>query len=113
MTAPKMMLASGWAASCTSRAASLISNSPRSLPPWMESITVGAVDARLEQRAGDGELAAWTARSSPRAEPMPMSAEPAPCMTDLTSAKSRLIRPGVVMRSVMPWNTDRSTGRRR
>ena len=35
-----------------------------------------------------------TARSSPRAEPMPMSAEPAPCMTDLTSAKSRLIRPG-------------------
>ncbi len=53
--------------------------------------------------------AAWTARSSPRAEPMPMSADPAPCMTDLTSAKSRLIRPGVVMRSVMPWTPDSST----
>ena len=26
-----------------------------------------------------------------------------PAMTDLTSAKSRLIRPGVVIRSVMPW----------
>ena len=46
--------------------------------------------------------AASTARSSPRAEPMPMRAEPAPDMTILTSAKSRLIRPGVVIRSVMP-----------
>ena len=53
--------------------------------------------------------AAWTARSSPRAEPMPISAEPAPCMTDFTSAKSRLIRPGVVIRSVMPWTPDSST----
>ena len=31
-----------------------------------------------------------------------MRAEPAFCMTDFTSAKSRLIRPGVVIRSVMP-----------
>ncbi len=38
-----------------------------------------------------------------------MSAEPAPCMTDLTSAKSRLMRPGVVMRSVMPCTPARST----
>ena len=38
-----------------------------------------------------------------------MSAEPAPCMTDLTSAKSRLIRPGVVMRSVIPWTPESST----
>jgi hypothetical protein len=38
-----------------------------------------------------------------------MSADPAPCMTDLTSAKSRLMRPGVVMRSVMPWTPARST----
>ena len=38
-----------------------------------------------------------------------MSAEPAPDMTDLTSAKSRLIRPGVVIRSVMPWTPDSST----
>ena len=46
--------------------------------------------------------AAATARASPRDEPMPISAEPAPDMTDFTSAKSRLISPGVVIRSVMP-----------
>src|SRR5690606_31020758 len=39
LTAPKMMLASGWAASVTSCAASFISNSPRSEPPAMESST--------------------------------------------------------------------------
>ena len=53
--------------------------------------------------------AAWRARLSPRAEPMPISAEPAPLITLLTSAKSRLIRPGVVIRSVMPWTPESST----
>ena len=33
---------------------------------------------------------------------MPMSAEPAPAITDFTSAKSRLISPGVVISEVMP-----------
>ena len=110
MTAPKMMLASGCAASCTRRAASLISNRPRSEPPWTDSRTPWA-PSMLASSSGleIASSAACTARSSPRAEPMPMSAEPAPCMTDLTSAKSRLIRPGVVMRSVMPWTPDRST----
>ena len=37
---------------------------------------------------------------------MPISADPASDMTDLTSAKSRLIRPGVVIRSVMPWTPE-------
>ena len=49
------------------------------------------------------------ARSAPRLAPMPMSAEPAPDMTDLTSAKSRLMRPGVVIRSVMPCTPASST----
>ena len=40
---------------------------------------------------------------------MPISAEPALDMTDLTSAKSRLIRPGVVIRSVMPETPCSST----
>lgn len=53
--------------------------------------------------------AALMARSAPLADPMPMSAEPAPCMTDFTSAKSRLISPGVVMRSVMPCTPASST----
>ncbi len=53
--------------------------------------------------------AAATERSSPRAEPMPIRAEPALAMTDFTSAKSRLIRPGVVIRSVMPETPCSST----
>ena len=48
-------------------------------------------------------------RLSPRALPMPISAVPAPCMTDFTSAKSRLISPGVVIRSVIPCTPDIST----
>ena len=40
---------------------------------------------------------------------MPISAEPASCMIVRTSAKSRLIRPGIVIRSVMPWTPWRST----
>ena len=40
---------------------------------------------------------------------MPMSAEPASCMIVRTSAKSRLIRPGIVIRSVMPWTPWRRT----
>ena len=48
-------------------------------------------------------LAASAARLSPVAEPMPISAEPASRMIVRTSAKSRLIRPGTVIRSVIPW----------
>src|SRR6266487_615775 len=53
--------------------------------------------------------AAATARSSPREEPVPIRAEPAPDMTDFTSAKSRLISPGVVIRSVIPWTPESRT----
>src|SRR2546423_1554763 len=103
ITVPKMMLASGCADSCTRDAASLISNSPRSEPPAMDGRTPCApsIDA-----SRNGELmpfsAACTDLPSPRAEPMPISALPAPDITLFTSAKSRLIRPGVVIRSVMP-----------
>ena len=40
---------------------------------------------------------------------MPISAEPASFMIVRTSAKSRLIRPGFVIRSQMPWTPWRST----
>ena len=40
---------------------------------------------------------------------MPISAEPASDMIVRTSAKSRLIRPGIVIRSQMPWTPWRST----
>src|SRR3954447_2454136 len=110
MTAPKMMLASGCAASVTSCAASLISNRPRSEPPAMDSSTPRAPSmlcssSGLEMAAS----AASTARLSPRALPIPIRALPAPLITLLTSAKSRLMRPGVVIRSVMPWTPDSST----
>ena len=53
--------------------------------------------------------AALTARPSPAALPMPMIAVPALRMIIFTSAKSVLISPGVVIRSVMPWTPWRST----
>ena len=46
--------------------------------------------------------AALTARPSPDPVPIPMIAEPALLMTIFTSAKSVLMRPGTLMRSVMP-----------
>ena len=71
--------------------------------PWAPSIDSSS--SGLETAIS----AASTARFSPRAEPMPIRAEPALDITDFTSAKSRLIRPGVVIRSVMPETPCSST----
>ena len=110
MTAPKMMFASTAAEFATSWAASLISNSPRSDPPWMDSSTPWAPSMLASSNGLEMAIsAAATARSSPREEPVPMSAEPAPDITDFTSAKSRLISPGVVMRSVIPCTPESRT----
>ena len=76
---------------------------PRSEPPAIESRTPFAPS--IEDSSSGLEIAisaAATARSSPRAEPIPISAEPASDITDFTSAKSRLIRPGRGDQSVMP-----------
>src|ERR1700733_7084576 len=57
MTVPKMMLASWWAASCTSDAASLISNNPRSLPPAIDISTPCApLKGAFWQRRVDRDL---------------------------------------------------------
>ena len=60
-----------------------------------------------------GLLMAWraasAARSVPLARPMPMRADPAERMTARTSAKSRLMSPGTVIRSLMPWTPWRRT----
>ena len=78
MTAPKMMLASACAACDTSAAASLISNSPRSEPPEIDSSTPCAPSMDASSNGLDTAIsAATTARSSPLARPMPISAEPA------------------------------------
>jgi len=47
-------------------------------------------------------LTASIALSSPVAVPIPICATPLSVMTVLTSAKSRLIRPGTLIRSVIP-----------
>ena len=62
--------------------------------PWMPWPTSGDVTARR---------AASRPRLGPLAMPMPISADPASRMIVRTSAKSRLIRPGVVIRSQTPW----------
>lgn len=58
---------------------------------------MGAVDRGLQQRGGDGHLGGLDSTVLTVAAPMPMRAPPASCMTDLTSLKSTLMRPGVVM----------------
>ena len=103
IAAPKMTFAFESAASRTTSAASSTSASPRSGPPVMLR-RIPVAPSRVCSSSGDeiAARAASTARFSPRATPMPMSAEPASFMIVRTSAKSRLIRPGTVMRSVIP-----------
>ena len=67
-----------------------------------EQEPAGALDRGLQERRGDGPRAASSARLSPDAAPIPISAEPALVNTVRTSAKSRLMRPGVMMRLVIP-----------
>ncbi len=61
----------------------------------------------IEASSSSGEeiafVAASTARFSPLAVPVPMSAMPISFITVRTSAKSRLIKPGTVIRSEMPF----------
>ena len=98
------MLALGSAVCMIMRAASLTSNRPRSSPPVTFS-SMPLAPSIFSSISGEviAFLAASSARFSPEPWPTPISAEPAWCMTRRTSAKSRLIRPGIVIRSVMPW----------
>ena len=107
---PKMMFASGSAAARISSAASVTSKSER----FEEPVTLNRMPwAPLMLTSRSGLAMAWRAASrarlSPVARPMPMSAEPASRMTVRTSAKSRLMSPGTVMMSLMPWTPWRST----
>ena len=87
-----------WFTSCSVRSVGPAIESSTPLAPSIEDSSSGEVMA---------DFAASTARSAPEPIPMPISAEPAPDITDFTSAKSRLMSPGVVMSEVMPstpWN---------
>src|SRR5436305_4522757 len=104
ITEPKMMFASPAAALWMISAASLTSNSPRSPPPVMFSRMPCAPSTDCSSSGLEiAAFAASAARFSPLAAPIPIRADPASCMIVRTSAKSRLMRPGIVIRSVMPW----------
>src|SRR5664280_808842 len=108
--APKMMFASGSAAARISSAASVTSKRVRFDEPEMLN-RIPCAPVMFTSRSGLAMacLAASTARLSPDARPIPIRADPASCMIALTSAKSRLIRPGTVMMSLIPWTPWRST----
>ena len=72
-------------------------------PVMLSSIPVAPSIADSSSGEEIASLAASPARLSPADVPTPISAEPASAMIARTSAKSRLIRPGTVIRSVMPW----------
>ena len=85
-------------------AASFTSSIPRSSPPAIES-RIPFAPRNSMSISGDrsARSAASRARFSPAEEkPIPMSAVPLFSMIVRTSAKSRLIRPGSVIRSQIP-----------
>ena len=85
-TAPKMMLASSSAASCTIDDASLTSTRDRSEPPVTLMITPRApvTDAPSSSGLEIARRAASTARSCPSATPVPIIAKPIPAMSRRT-----------------------------
>ena len=100
---PKMMLASSSTSSLIRLAASSISNKVMSEPPVMLINTPLA--PCIEQSSSKGFdkacSAALTARFSPSASPVPIMALPLSSIMLLMSAKSKLINPGINIRSVM------------
>ncbi len=101
---PQMMLASGSTSSLMWLAASSTSISRMSSPPVIEMMTPRApfIDTPSSRGLAIAFSAASIARLSPEASPVPIIALPISPITERTSAKSRLIRPGMTIRSVIP-----------
>ena len=110
ITAPKITFAFWSAADVTTSAASFTSKRPMFGPPLTFS-RIPVAPSIEDSSSGDDTAwrAATVARLSPDAVPIPISAEPASLMIVRTSAKSRLTRPGIVIRSVIPCTPCRST----
>ena len=70
----------------------MLINTPRA--PWIEMSSSNGLEIAF--------CAASMARFSPLADAAPMSAKPISAITVRTSAKSRLINPGVMIKSEMP-----------
>ena len=101
---PKMMLAPSSTSSRTRLAASSTSNRVMSRPPvmlinrpWAPFIDTSSKSG-LAIAASDASIA----RRSPDASPVPIIALPISPITVRMSAKSRLMRPGITIRSVTP-----------
>ena len=108
---PKMMLASGSTSSRTRLAASSTSNRVMSGPPVMLIKTPLAPFMEMSSNSGL-EIAASAAsieRRSPAPSPVPIIALPISPMTERMSAKSRLISPGMTIRSVTPRTPEYKT----
>ena len=101
---PKMMLASPSTSSRMRLAASSTSCRVMSRPPVMLISTPLAPFIEWSSRSGlEIALSAATRlRSGPSASPVPIIALPISPITVRMSAKSRLIRPGITIRSVTP-----------
>ena len=106
-----MILHSGSTSSRMRLAASSTSYSVMSSPPVMLISTPRAPCMETSSRSGlaMAASAASVARLSPSASPVPIMALPISFITVLTSAKSRLIRPGLTIKSVMPATPECST----
>ena len=104
MTAPKIRFTSGCAVSRMMAAAWLISYSVMSGPPvTLNRMPRAPSMVTSSNRLDRACVAASRARSSPEPSPTAISAAPPIDMMVFTSAKSRLIRPGTVISSLMPW----------
>ena len=101
--APTMMLASGSTSWQTRLAASSTSQSVMSRPPVMHRSRLRAPFSVTSSSSGltIASSAAAMARCSPAASPMPIMARPMSPSTARTSARSRLMSPSLMMRSVM------------
>ena len=99
-----MMLASSCAALWMMVEASLTSASRSELEPVMLMRMPRAPSMAPASSSGEAmaACAAAVARFSPRAVAVPITAYPMPAMMVFTSAKSRLMMPGMVMMSEMP-----------
>ena len=101
---PKMMTASLSTSRRTRLAASSTSNKVMSSPPVTLISTARAPCMVMSSSSGllIAASAAWVARLSPDASPVPIMALPISLITARISAKSRLIWPGLIIRSVTP-----------
>ena len=103
MVVPKMISASGSIDSLIRSAASSVSIRPRFISPLKLIRTLFAPSIVVSSRGlWIAIFAAISALFSPAARPIPMWATPLSAITVRTSAKSRLITPGLEIRSAIP-----------